>query len=79
MLASTQPVYFSAIKKNEKVSAGSNETLSKWREHYEGILDVISSSDQAALNAVENLPMKCELPDPPDKDEIESPWETDFG
>ena len=66
-----QPVCFSAIKKKDgKVYAGFDEILSRWREHFEEVLNVISSLDRATLNAVGSLPLRCEFSKPPDKDEI---------
>lgn len=49
---------------------GPDEILCRWREHFEGVLNAISSSDQATLNLVEQLPLRHELSEPPDRDEI---------
>ena len=41
-----QPVRFSAIKKkDEEVCVGPDEILCRWREHFEGVLNVISSNN----------------------------------
>ena len=69
--AGIQPVHFSTIKKKDGgVCVGPDELLCRWREHFEGVLNVISSSDQATLDAVEQLPLRHELCEPPDRDEI---------
>ena len=66
-----QPVRLSAIKnKDGEVCVGPDEILCRWREHFEGVLNVISSYDQATLDAVEKLPLRRELSESPDKDEI---------
>ena len=63
--AGIQPVCFSAIKKKDGgVCVGPDEILCRWREHFEGILNVISSSDQATLDAVKQLPLRHELSEP---------------
>ena len=69
--AGIQPVRCYAIKKkNGEVCVGSEETLYRWREHFEGVLNVIGSSNQAALEGVEHLPLRSGLAGPPDKDDI---------
>ena len=66
--AGIQPVRCCAIKKkNGEVCVGSEETLYRWKEHFEGVLNV---TDQAALGGVEQLPLRSGLARPPDKDEI---------
>ena len=49
---------------------GSEETLYRWGEHLEGVLNVIGSSNQGALDGVEQFPLRSGLVEPPDKDEI---------
>ena len=69
--AGIQPVRCCVIKKkNGEVCVGSEQTLYRWREHFEGVLNVIGSSNQAALEGVERLPLRSGLAGPPDKDEI---------
>ena len=69
--AGIQPVRCCVIKKkNGEVCVGPEETLYRWREHFEGVLNVIGSSNQAALEGVECLPLRSGLAGPPDKDEI---------
>ena len=69
--AGIQPLRFSAIKRKDGgMCVGPDEILCRWREHFEGILNVISSSKQATLDAVEQLPLGHELSEPPDRDEI---------
>ena len=45
------------------VSVGPNKILSRRREHFERVLNVFSSSDQATLDALKNLALGCEPPD----------------
>ena len=67
-------------KKNGELCVGSEQTLYRWREHFEGVLNVIGSSNQAALEGVERLPLRSGLAGPPDKDEILSgSWATCCG
>jgi len=69
--AGLQPVRCSTIKKRDgELCVGPEETLSRWREHFEGVLNVIGSYGQAALDDVQQLPMRSELAEPPDRDEI---------
>ena len=56
-----QPVQFSTIKKDKKVRVGPGEILCRWREHFKGILNVLSSSDQATLDVMEQLLLRYEL------------------
>ena len=44
--------------------------MCRWREHFEEVLNVISSSDQGTLDVVEQLLLRHELSEPPDRDEI---------
>ena len=54
--AGIQPVQCCAIKnKDGEVFVGPGEILCRWREQFEGVLNVINSSDQAALDVVEQL------------------------
>ena len=39
----------------------------RWREHFDGILNVISSSDQATLDIVKEFPLRCGLSGLPTK------------
>ena len=50
------------------MSVGPNKILSRWREHFERVLNVFSSSDQATLDALKNLPLGCEFCELPDHD-----------
>ena len=64
---SIQPIRFSAIKKKDgEVCVGPDEILCRWREHFEGVLNAY---DQATLDAVEQLPLRHELSEPPDRNE----------
>ena len=65
--AGIQPVHLSAIKnKDGEVCVGPDEILCRWSEHFEGVLNVISSYDQATLDAVEQMPLRRELSEPPE-------------
>ena len=44
--------------------------MCRWREHFEGILNVINSFNQEALDDVQQLPLRSELAQPPNRDEI---------
>ena len=51
--AGLQPVRCFVIKKRDGVlCVGPEETLNRWRDHFEGVLNVISSYELAALNEV---------------------------
>ena len=69
--AGLQPVQCSVIKKRDGVlCAGPEETLNRWRDHFEEVLNVISSYEQAALDDVRQLPIRSELAEPPNRDEV---------
>ena len=52
----------SVIKKRDgELCVGPEETLNRWRDHFEGILNVISSYEQAALDDVRQLPIRSKL------------------
>ena len=72
--AGFQPVRCCAVKKRDgELCVGLEETLCRWREHFEGALNVISSSEQTALDNVEQLLLRSELAEPPNQDEILGP------
>ena len=78
--AGIQPVHCCAIKKkNGEVCVGSEETLYRWREHFEGVLNVIGSTDQAALGSVEQLPLRSGLARPSDNRDLGGSWATCCG
>jgi len=69
--AGLQPVRCSVIKKKDgELRVGPEETLNRWRDHFEGVLNVISSYEQAALDDVQQPPIRSELAEPPDRDEV---------
>ena len=51
MQVAIQPVCFSAI--NGEVCVGPDGLLCRWREQFEGVLNIISSSVQVILGAAE--------------------------
>ena len=66
-----QPVRCSAIKKRDgELCVGLEEILGRWREHFEGVLNVTGSFEQTALDEIQQLSIRSELADPPDRDEI---------
>ena len=66
-----QPVHCCVIRKNNgEVCVGPEETLCRWREHVKGVLNVISSFNQAVFDGVEQFLLRSELAEPPDRDEI---------
>jgi len=45
--AGLQPVRCSVIKKRDgELCVGPGETLNRWRDHFEGVLNVVSSYEQ---------------------------------
>ena len=79
--AGLQPVRCCSIKKKDgELCVGPAETLSRWREHFEGVLNVISTFNQSALDEVRQLPLRSELAEPPNEDEIlEALWQLAVG
>ena len=67
---SIQSVCCVVRKKDGEVCVEPEETCCRWREHLEGVLNVISFSNQAALDGVEQLSLRSKLAEPPDRDEI---------
>jgi len=66
-----QPVWCSVIKKRDgELHAGPEEILNRWRDHFEGVLNVISSYEQAALDDGRQLPIRSELAEHPNRDEV---------
>ena len=52
--AGLQPVRYSIIKKRDGVlCVGPEETLNRWIDHFEGVLNVNSSYEQAVLDDVQ--------------------------
>ena len=68
--AGVQPVQCCDIRKDGEVCVGPEKTLCIWREHFEGVLNVVSSFNQVALDGVQQLPLRDEVAQPPDRDEI---------
>ena len=51
-LVYVQPVRCCAIRNSdEELCVGLEETLCRWREHFEGVLNIRSSFNQAALDS----------------------------
>ena len=69
--AGLQPVQCCSIKKKDgELCVEPAKTLSRWREHFEGVLNVISTFYQSALDEVRQLPLRSELAEPPNEDDI---------
>ena len=67
--AGIQPVCCCAIRKKDgEACVGPDEILCRWREHFEGVLNAISSPNQAALDGVKQLLLRHELSEHPDRD-----------
>ena len=66
-----QPVRPRAIRKQDgSFCIGPVETVGRWRKHFEGVLNVESSFDQALIDDMPQFPLRGVLSDPPGEDEV---------
>ena len=63
---------FKAVRKtNGEICKGPEETLNRWQEHFNSLLNNISSDvSQEVLNDVPQLPLREELDLPPSEEEV---------
>ena len=66
-----QPVRPRTIRKQDgSFCFGPAETVGRWREHFEGVLNVESSFDQVLIDDIPQFPLRGVLSDPPSEDEV---------
>ena len=69
--AGLQPVQPRAVRKQDgSLCCGSEETLSRWRDHFEGILNIESSFNVATIDGIKQVKMREEMCGPPTSDEV---------
>ena len=69
--AGLQPVWPRTIRQQDgSFCIGPAETVERWREHFEGVLNVESSYDQALIDDMPQFPLRGVLSDPPGENEV---------
>ena len=49
---------------------GQDDTLQRWHEHFELVLNINSSFDQNVFQSVEQHPLRSEMAEPPSEEEV---------
>ena len=59
------PVRTKALdKKNGEPYRGPEEMLNRWREHFDEVLNIVSTFDESVLSRVEQLPLCVDMDTP---------------